>query len=63
MYSDFQVALYLESLSFSKISKKILRNDSVILEEMFYFLVALANINNRNGALTKAFIVDAIHSK
>ena len=40
---DFQAAIGLESLSSSQISRKIRGIDSAILEEIFYFLVALAN--------------------
>ena len=56
---DFQAAIGLESLSSSQISRKIRGIDSAILEEIFYFLVALANQNKRNDKLPKAFIVDS----
>ena len=56
---DFQAELGLKSLSSSQISRKIRGIDSAILEEIFYFLVALANQSKRNGKLPKAFIVDS----
>ena len=59
MNPDFQAELGLKSLSSSQISRKIRGIDSAILEEIFYFLVALANQSKRNGKLPKAFIVDS----
>ena len=56
---DFQAELGLKSLSSSQISRKIRGIDFTISEEIFYFLVALANQSKRNGKLPKAFIVDS----
>ena len=50
-----QAELGFHSLSSSQISRKIRGITPIILEEMFYFLVSLAN----QGKLPKAFIIDS----
>ena len=52
---DLQAELGFDSLSSSQISREIRRINHIILEELFYFLVSLAN----QGKLPKAFIVDS----
>lgn len=56
---DLQAELGFDSLSSSQISRKIRGINPIILEEMFHFLVSLANQGKRNGKLPKAFIVDS----
>ena len=56
---DLQAELGFDSLSSSQISRKIRGIKPIILEEMFHFLVSLANQGKRNGKLPKAFIVDS----
>ena len=54
-----QDELGFDSFSGSQISRKIREVNPIILDEMFHFLVSLANQGKRNGKLPTAFIVDS----
>lgn len=56
---DLQAEVGFKSLSCSQISWKIRGINPAILEEIFYFLVSIANKQKRNGKLPKAFVVDS----